>query len=63
MCIFAIAGFLIGVAVGGGTIVLATQLTRGHVTWDVLQRPAIRLWAVIYLAVCGTAGAIFACSP
>ena len=60
---FAIAGFFIGVAIGAGTIVLATQLTQGRVTWDVIQRPAIRLWAAIYLAVCGIAGAIFASSP
>jgi len=63
MCIFAIAGFFIGVAIAAGTIVLATQLTGGRVTWDVIQRPAIRLWAAIYLVVCGVVGAIFACSP
>jgi hypothetical protein len=59
----AIAGFFIGVAIGAGTIVLAAQLTQGRMTLDVLQRPAIRLWAAIYLAVCGIVGAIFVSSP
>lgn len=61
--VLAIPGFFIGVAIGAGTVYLAIQLTQGRVTWDVTQRPAIRLWAAIFLAVCGIAGAIFASSP
>ena len=63
MFIFAIAGFFIGVAIGAGTIVLATQLTQGSVTWGCDTAAGDRLWAAIYLAVCGIAGAIFAFSP
>ena len=59
----AISGFFVGVAIGAGTIVLATQLTQGRLTWDVIHRPAIRLWAAIYIALCGAVGAIFASSP
>jgi len=59
---FSIAGFFIGVAIGAGTVVVAAQLTSE--SWDdVIQRPAIRLWAGIYLAFCGIAGAIFVSSP
>ena len=50
-------------AIAAGTIVLATQLTQGRVTWDVIQRPAIRMWAAIYLAVGGIVGALFVYSP
>jgi hypothetical protein len=58
--VLAIVGFVIGAAIAAATIALATELARGRPFRDVVRRPIIRVWAAIYVAACGAAGALFA---
>jgi multisubunit Na+/H+ antiporter MnhB subunit len=60
--ILLVTGFGAGATIAAGMVALATLVTHGRVSRDVIRRPVIRTWAAIYVAACGIAGALFALS-
>jgi hypothetical protein len=57
--LLAFIGFIVGAVIAAGTIALATELAHGRTFRDVVRRPVIRVWATLYVAACGAAGALF----